>query len=129
MSPRSVFTFSVSSSRRPSSSDHGYGHGYENGANLCNLTCFPPSEQRDTKKPSPRCDENLSVSQSVENAVGPQPESILRLHLFFLPRPKLTSWNSLLCSNLLRLSFNGRSASHHSRGTLRFLTSLRKQTL
>lgn len=83
MSPRSVSTFSVSSSRRPSSSDHVYEHGYDNGANLCNLPCFPPAEQRDTKKPSPLRDENLPVSQSVENAVGPQPGSILRLHLFF----------------------------------------------
>lgn len=126
MSPRSGSTFSVSSSRRPSYSDHGYEHGYDNGTNLCDLPCFPPAEQRDMKKPSPRCDENLPVSQSVENAVGPQPESILRLHLFF-PRPKLTSWNSLLCANLLSLSFNGRSASHHSHGAVRSLTSLRKQ--
>lgn len=83
MGPRSVLTCSVSPSRRLSCSDHAHEHSYDNGADLWNLTCLPLSEQRDTKKQSPQRDENLSISQSVENAVGPRPESILTARSFF----------------------------------------------
>jgi hypothetical protein len=52
-------------------------------ADLCNLTGLAYQNKTILKTQNLRGDENLSISPSVENAAGPQPESVLGLHLFF----------------------------------------------